>query len=181
MEKWKDVDGFQGFYQVSNMGRVRSLDRFVKHSKITNRLIKGKTFTPKPDSHGYYTIQLCKNKVCKSLKVHRLVAIAFIDNPENKPEVNHVRGNKMDNRSTELEWSTSSENQLHAFRTGLQIPLSGEKCYQSKLSDQQVLEIKKLLQTKSGSEISRMFNVSRGTICDIKMGRTRKTIYANSF
>ena len=117
-EIWKDIEGYEGLYQVSNLGRVRSLDR-----KSRNRngeiLLKGKVLKCYTSSHGYPTATLSKNGIRKKIAVHILVGKAFIPNNENKPEINHIDGNKSNNVVTNLEWVTYSENLIHAWRTGL--------------------------------------------------------------
>ena len=101
-EIWKDVDGYEGLYQVSDLGRV-----------------KGKDIKAKNLCQGYHHVGLWKNNEVKSMKVHRLVALAFIPNPENKPCINHKDGNKLNNHVNNLEWCTYSENLKHAYDTGL--------------------------------------------------------------
>ena len=108
-EEWKDVKGFEGLYQISNYGRIKSL----RFNKV--RLMK-------PFIKSYYMVELCVNSVRKTFMVHRLVAEAFIPNPENKPQVNHIDGNKLNPRVDNLEWCTPSENLKHAYRTGLAKP-----------------------------------------------------------
>tara|TARA_Y100000310_G_scaffold340955_1_gene438491 strand:+ start:157 stop:690 length:534 start_codon:yes stop_codon:yes gene_type:complete len=101
-ELWEDVVGFEGLYEVNTEGDVISMwnDRFR---------------TPQLDIYGYHFMLLCKNGKYKQMKVHRLVAMAFIDNPENKPTVNHINGIKTDNRLCNLEWATLSENLQHSY------------------------------------------------------------------
>ena len=105
-------------YQVSNYGNIKSLARQRRNSKGIY-MQKEKLLSLTNTSTGYKKVELVKNGKKKSYKVHRLVAMAFIDNPENKPQVNHIDGNKINNHVDNLEWVTSSENCIHAYNTGL--------------------------------------------------------------
>lgn len=120
-EIWSPIDGYEFSYEISNMGRVKSLGKYVQHGK--NKLTFHPSFIRKIQkcSNGYLFIILCKESKTKMKLVHRLVAKAFIPNPENKPQVNHKEGNKKDNRATELEWATKSEDNIHRYRY-LKIP-----------------------------------------------------------
>ena len=109
-EIWKDIKGYEGLYQVSNLGRVRSLDRYVG-----NYLFKGKIMKENLNSRGYLRLHLSMNNKQKEHKIHKLVAEAFIDNPDKLTEVNHINGIKTDNKVSNLEWCTHKENMLHAF------------------------------------------------------------------
>lgn len=114
-EIWKDIEGYEGKYQVSNLGRVRSLDR-----KIGNYFRQGKVLKPCVTRNGYLQVYLYnKNSIMKPRRIHRLVANAFIPKPKDKLEVNHIDGNKNNNNMENLEWCTSSENKKHAILTGL--------------------------------------------------------------
>ena len=117
-EIWKDIEGYQGYYQISNYGRVKSLDRFRKNGS-SGYIHKEKILKQSLTTTGYLKVELCINKFRKSMKVHRLVAKAFIDNPENKPDVNHKDGNPLNNHLSNLEWCTERENINHAINLGL--------------------------------------------------------------
>lgn len=112
-EIWKDIEGYEGLYQISNFGRVKSLPKKNGNSYQEERILKPK------NNQGYMQVNLYKNKKCKSIVIHRMVAKAFIKNEYNKREVNHIDGNKANNRVDNLEWCTPSENQKHAYRIGL--------------------------------------------------------------
>lgn len=107
-EIWRDIKGYEGIYQVSNLGEIKSIKKA--------RIIKGSL-----DSRGYPHIQLFKNGKMKCFKTHRLIAINFIPNPDNKPTVNHKNGDRLDSRVANLEWSTHKENINHAIECGLRV------------------------------------------------------------
>jgi hypothetical protein len=121
MEKWKDVKGFEGWYEVSDLGTVRSVARYITHScgKIQHNPSKIKKPQLHKEGKGYYTMQLFKNSKHFKRYVHRMVAESFIPNPLNKPQVNHIDGNPKNNHVNNLEWVTGLENMQHAHNTGL--------------------------------------------------------------
>lgn len=118
-EIWVPIPNYEGLYEVSNFGTVRSLTRTVKIGP-NFRTIESQVLKPM-FNRGYYQIIVCKNSKHKTLKPHRLVAQLFIPNPQNKPEVNHRDANKLNNRVDNLEWNTSQENSLHSVKLGLRI------------------------------------------------------------
>lgn len=122
-EIWKAVVGYEDSYEVSNTGKVRSLDR--KNSRGFR--IKGVTLRPATSGDGYLYVALSKNNHSKCIKVHRLVAKAFVNCPEGMYEVNHKDGDKLNNSAANLEWSTRSLNVSHAYSNGLKKGLSGER------------------------------------------------------
>ena len=109
-EKWRKIEGFPS-YEVSNLGNVRSKGFIMNNGYFR----KGRVLKPYPDPKGYMKVELHG----QIKKVHRLVAEAFIPNPENKPQVNHIDGNKQNNCVENLEWVTNAENTQHAWNTGL--------------------------------------------------------------
>ncbi|MBV4357712.1 NUMOD4 motif-containing HNH endonuclease [Pinibacter aurantiacus] len=118
-EIWRDVTGFEKYYQISNKGNVQSLDRIVYTNKGNARLVKGKLLTSRINNFGYLSVRLSYKGITRTLFMHRLIAQEFIDNPENKPFVNHIDGNKTNNSIENLEWVSHSENISHAYRSGL--------------------------------------------------------------
>ena len=116
-EIWKDVCGYEKIYQVSNYGRIKSMSRKTREShRYGNVFSKDMIIKQRKDKNGYLIVTLNKDKKIKTFKSHRLVAIAFIPNPDNKEQVNHKKGIKTNNMVSELEWSTNSENQKHRYK-----------------------------------------------------------------
>jgi len=175
MEEWKDVIGLEGRYQVSNFGRVRSL-RYKFGKRKTPKILR-----PQHDGVGYVHITID----CKVAKIHRLVALTWIGEPGlYETQVNHKNGIKDDNRVINLEWCTGSQNVLHSYRIGTSIPMEGEKCGASKLTDGQVKEIRRLwgLIDDSGnhiysqSKISAIYGVNQSNISHIVNRRSWRHI-----
>lgn len=145
VEIWKDVKDHEGLYQISNLGRVRGVDRVVpfvgRGGKPTQRFQKGKILKTSVGTSGYETFHLSgHDQERQTVMMHRLVALHFLPQVEGKDFVNHIDGDKLNNRVENLEWVTKSENTLHAIDNGL-LKKSGEDCNLSKLTEQQVKEI----------------------------------------
>lgn len=118
-EIWKDIKGYEGLYQVSNLGRVKSLKRYVNHSGNSKRIVYERILKPVVDNTKYYVVSLWKNNIHNRVHIHRLVIEAFIPNLDNKPFVNHIDGNKLNNCIDNLEWCTPKENNIHAYKMEL--------------------------------------------------------------
>lgn len=123
-EIWKKIPGFEEWYEVSSLGRVRSLDHKVPHSRQGQITVHGDLKSMHQDEDGYLRTSCTNNGYSSDYFVHRLVALAFLPNPHNKPTVNHKNGIKNDNRAENLEWATYQEQSDHAHQTGL-------RCYKT--------------------------------------------------
>lgn len=135
MEVWKKIEGFEN-YEISNLGRLKVNLKFRKY-----RSYQSKILNPSKDKDGYLRTAITKDGKKYMKKIHRLVALTFLQNKENKPCVNHKNGIKTDNRIENLEWCTVKENNIHEIKLGLSGQLPGEKHHMSKLKEKEVLEI----------------------------------------
>jgi hypothetical protein len=131
-EIWKFIPEYEGYYQVSNLGNFKSVDRIIKYKQNGTRLYHGKYLLTETTKDNYQRITLMKDSIKKRYMAHRLVAITFIVNTENKPFINHIDGNKSNNIVSNLEWCTESENIRHADRTGLRNMLKNSNPSNSK-------------------------------------------------
>ncbi len=165
MEKWRDVKGYKGYYQASNLGRIKSLKR---HGVVKDRIL-----IPLIDDLGYLRLHLYKGGRGDHF-ISKLVAQAFIPNPNNKPEVNHIDGIKNNNNINNLEWCTRSENMIHAHRSGLLNDRRGACNANSKLTKSQVIQIRQ--SNKIYKVLAKEFRVSSYTIERIKNRRSWKHI-----
>lgn len=118
-EVWKDIQGYEDKYQVSNYGRVRSKERVVDRGKYGLLEVHAKNLTARQKENGYLIVGLYSHNKGKNAYIHRLVAKAFIPNPDNLPTVNHKDGNKKHNFVSNLEWTSYSDNNKHAYNHGL--------------------------------------------------------------
>ena len=135
-ETWKSLPDYDGIYEISSHGRIKALPR--KHGKKNKSILKPVLVA------RYHKYNLAKEGKSVLTSVHRIVAKAFIPNPENKPQINHKDGNRLNNVIENLEWCTASENIIHAFATGLSKNARGEDSVKSKLKESDVLEIRRL-------------------------------------
>lgn len=126
-EIWKDIEEFRGKYQVSNIGRIRSLDRLNIYKNGSKRIEKGKILSLSHNKLGYIQVLLHKENKRYSRRVHRLVAQAFISNPNNYNEINHIDGNKENNKTDNLQWCNRTQNVRHAINTGLRKKYYGRR------------------------------------------------------
>lgn len=166
MEKWVKVNGFEYCFEVSNLGGVRSIDRFINHYKGGKSFIKGVVKRSRLNKYGYSRINLKTGGKSYDRSIHRLVALAFIKNPLNKPQVNHINGVKTDNRVENLEWCTNEENTLHATKNRL---------IKTKLTDIEALEIYNSNDTQRS--LGEKYGVNAVIVWRIKNKRAYKHIF----
>ena len=169
VEIWLPIIGYEEIYEVSNYGILRSLDRIVKYKNGKKCFHKGRIIKQSKDEDGYYIVSLCKNGDQITQKIARLVAIHFIPNLENKPEVNHKDGIKTNNRVNNLEWSTEKENSQHAHDLGLCPLQKREQNNNSKLTEQNIPKIFEMLKMgMTQKEIGNILGVTGSLIGCVK-------------
>jgi hypothetical protein len=163
MEEWKSVIGYEGIYEISSEGRLRSL----KFGRI-------RYFNMKPDGWGYQIAALSKNGVRESVRFHRLVAKHFIPNPNNYPTINHIDANKLNNAVSNLEWCTQLENNRHSIKIGGRCH-KNEGHPMAKLTNKQVLLIREMHSTGKykQKELATLFNVKDSHISSIVTNKSR--------
>jgi len=168
-EIWKDISGYEGCYQVSNLGRVRSCDRYTSH-KTGTQFVRGQLLKPWMNDKGYFYVQLHKDSKGKKEKVHRLVAFAFVDGFFEGSQVNHIDGVKINNQASNLEFCTASKNMYHSYSMGLQPVrnVKGERHPSAKLTTQDVLAIRERISNGDRrSDIAKDYPVTVDTIHSI--------------
>ena len=173
-EIWKDIVGYEDYYQVSNQGRVKALERVVYRIDGKIKVFKEKIRKSSKDGSGYLSLILSKDNVQKRHCIHILVCVHFIPNPQNKEEVNHEDGNKTNNNDWNLTWATPKENQHHARTTGL-INDAGENNTRAKFTNQQTIEIRSLASKMSQRQIGKIYGVAQSTIEKIINNKSYKT------
>ncbi len=166
-EVFLDITGYEGLYQISNMGRVRCIGKHLSKEYIMR--------TKTPPKNDYLRVQLRKDRIYKCHLLHRLVATHFIPNPSNKEQVNHKDGIKSHCSVFNLEWATRSENTMHAIKLGLVKFRIGDQHHSVKLTDKivgQIRSIRRLNQT----QIAKIYKVDRSTISKIVNNKRRVAV-----
>lgn len=178
-EVWKDILEYEGYYQVSNTGKIK---RLAGKRCLNSRILK-----PGKNKGNYSFVILCKNCKKTSMYIHRLVALSFIPNIENKKEINHIDCNKSNNIVSNLEWCTHKENSKHSFDNGLNTVVRRKDVIENrtkvlrKLSDLTVKEIKKLSETGLNySEISKKLSVRHSTVWFIINKKNYANVYSET-
>ena len=175
IEVWKNIKGYEGLYQVSNKGRVKSLERTIIDKTGRKRLRKELILKPKTERNGYLRVNLCNG--CGKVKrfyVHRLVCEAFHGNPKNKPCVNHIDENKANNTVSNLEWCTYEENNKYGTRPAKVAKANVKN--KSKPIGQYTTNGKLIKVWQSAKEVQRQLGLSQGNISEVARGK-RKTAY----
>ena len=147
-EEWRPIKGYEGLYEVSSVGRVKRLGRKTVTSSGKVRYLKETIRKPQKDIKGYLNLRLSNNGTYKFCRIHRLVAEAFIPNPNNKPQVNHINEDRADNRVDNLEWVTCTENNNHGSRNEKIAKIQRKPVEGMSLKDNSILKYKQLKDTK---------------------------------
>jgi RNA recognition motif-containing protein len=166
MEIWKDIEGYEGYYQVSNLGQIKSLTREVKRLDSKKGFYKSKVLKLAKDQKGYLRVVLTKESKRKTFKVHRIVCNHFLFDSIEGKEINHLDGDKTNNAWYNLEVCSSSQNAIHAIKTGLRKLV--------KLNELKVLEIRS--SSLSDFDLADKFNVTVSNIRHIKNFKSWKTV-----
>lgn len=168
-EIWQWIENYEGMYQISNYGRIKSFKR------STIKILK-----PYIDGMGYLNVDLLDHCKRKAGRIHVLVAKAFIPNPENKPTVNHIDGHPLNCFVENLEWATYSENTKHAYRIGLEVQAKGEDDSSTKLTNEQVREIRRIYifgdKEYGIRPLAKKYSVGRTTIKRVLDGKSYRNV-----
>lgn len=172
-EVWRDVKGYEELYQVSNLGRVKSLARKSKRNTFKEKMLKQRL-----SAYGYLVLALYKNNIQRKFAVHQLVAAAFIENPNSKPTVNHIDENKTNNHAENLEWATYKENANHGTRNE-RIKITNranpDRCAkQRKPVDQYDINGNLMNTWSCAAAVSKFFNVDRSEITQCCKGKRKQ-------
>lgn len=175
-EVWKQVEDYPDYY-ISNLGRLKSIDRYIVDSLGRKTKRKGKLIKLHKSHKGYLRVKMINGDKHITTSIHRIMAKAFIPNPENKPQVNHINGIKTDNRIENLEWCTNQENQIHAIKNKLIKHNKGEKHHMSLFNNKQVLSIRsEYKECKNYSLLADKYNTSATVIMNLIKRKTYNNI-----
>lgn len=172
MEIWKEIVGYEGLYEISNLGRVKSLARKTGRRSFNEVIRKPKLWSMHNGKWTYHLIILCKARKKSTKKIHRLVAEAFIPNPENKPEVHHIDFDTTNNRVENLKWTTHHENSLHSVGRYA----SGTRNGQSRFNVEDIRFIKQSQGNIGARNLAKIYGVCPWTIYHIWKGHTYKNV-----
>lgn len=164
MEQWKPIPGYEGRYEVSDLGRVRSLD----HVLPNGHFYKGQIIAPRKNNGGYMLVNLSRSNNIRTFSLHKLVALVFVDNPNQLSQVNHINEDKTDNRADNLEWCTASYNTSYGHRNDTMINHRKKAVCQLTMSGE-VVEIFPIL-----NEAARRTGVNAAHICDVCKGKRNR-------
>lgn len=175
IEIWKDIPEFEGLYQISNYGKVKSLDRYIEDSFNGKRFRKGKYLSPGNNGTGYLFINLWKNNKQHRFYIHRLVCLLFKEDYDIKLDINHKDGIKKNNHHSNLECVTPSENMYHSYNNNLH--KSGENHVNSKLLNSDIETIIEMLSNNIPQNIiANKFNVSQQLISNINTNKRKNVV-----
>jgi hypothetical protein len=166
IEQWKDIVGYEGLYQVSSLGRIKSVDKVCGKRR---GIVKSKMIAIQDNGNGYFNAALYSNGKMKRIYVHRLVADAFLGKENGKEYVNHIDGNKSNNSLSNLEWCTRSENMKHAYDNGLavQYERSGTKNPAARV----VIDLQSGVFYETMKEVSELYKISVSYLSSMLNGR----------
>ena len=167
-EVWRDIEGYEGLYQVSDQGRVKSLERKVSHWRGGERIQKERILKPDVSKDGYLRAGLWAGGKRKWLRIHRLVCEAFHENHDNKPQVNHINEDKTDNRACNLEWATARENSNFGTRNE-RLGKAQSKPVAQYAQDGELIKV-----WQSTNEVERQTGFSHGYICKTANGKYKQ-------
>lgn len=173
LEVWKEIKGYEDSHLISNLGKIKSLQRYVKAKGGSKRQVKGRIIKQCIDSVGYFAAKINN----KTIRIHRILGETFLENPTNLPCINHINGIKTDNSLQNLEWCSYSENNKHAYDIKLKHanPTLGEKNHLSKLSELDVISIKNRLRQKEKQvDIAKIYNITQAAVSLIKINKNWK-------
>ena len=180
-EIWKPLKGYEGFYEVSTFGNIKSVERNMimkyRNGCDSHHLLKEKNIKPYTGKRGYNVVSLSKLGKVKKVTLHRLIAITFIPNSENKPQVNHINGIRTDNRLINLEWVNNQENLIHSYSVLKRVGgMNGKlNIARSKKINQLDINGNFIKEYPSAKEASRQLNISHEAICSCARGVTKSS------